>query len=72
MRTNIVLDDELMKLAFQYSEFKTKKEVIQQALMEFAENRKKKNLRDLKGKIHFQKDYDHKNLRAGKQSVFTS
>ncbi|HNF17199.1 MAG TPA: type II toxin-antitoxin system VapB family antitoxin [Leptospiraceae bacterium] len=54
MRTNIVLDDELMKLAFQYSEFKTKKEVIQQALMEFVENRKKKN------------------LRAGKQSVFTS
>lgn len=66
MRTNIVLDDELMKLAFQYSEFKTKKEIIHQALIEFVENRKKKNLRDLKGKIHFQKDYDYKSLRSGK------
>ncbi len=66
MRTNIVLDDELMKLAFQYSEFKTKKEIIHQALTEFVENRKKKDLRDLKGKIHFQKDYDYKSLRSGK------
>lgn len=66
MRINIFLDDDLMELAIQYSEFKTKKEVIRQALVEFVENRKRKNLKDLKGKIHFHKEYDYKILRAGK------
>ncbi|HMV42564.1 MAG TPA: type II toxin-antitoxin system VapB family antitoxin [Leptospiraceae bacterium] len=66
MRTNIVLDDELMEVAFLYSGLKTKKEVIHQALLEFVENRKKKDLRDLKGKIQIKKGYDYKSLRAGK------
>ena len=66
MRTNIVLDDELMDLALRYSGLKTKKEVVHQALIEFVENWKKKDLRDLKGKIEFFKGYDHKNLRRGK------
>ena len=66
MRTNIVIDDNLMDLALQYSGLKTKKDVIEQALLEFVENRKKKDLRDLKGKIHFLKDYDYKSLRNGK------
>ncbi|RLC71469.1 MAG: type II toxin-antitoxin system VapB family antitoxin [Chloroflexi bacterium] len=63
MRTNIVLDDELVKEAFKYSLAKTKKELIHEALREYVENRRRKDLRELKGKIDFREDYDYKSLR---------
>jgi len=65
MRTNIVLDDELMQEAFRYSTSRTKKELIHEALRTFVEIKKKRDLRDLKGKIRFKKDYDYKALRKG-------
>jgi len=64
MRTNIVLDDELIDEAFKRSRAKTKKELIHEALKEYVENRKKMDLRDLKGKIDFHDDYDYKKLRV--------
>jgi Arc/MetJ family transcription regulator len=66
MRTNIILDDELIELALRYSGLKTKKEVVHKALLEFVATLKQKDLRDLKGKIQFQKGYDYKSLRKGK------
>jgi Arc/MetJ family transcription regulator len=67
MRTNIVLDDELVAEAFKYAEsIHTKKDLIEAALKEFVINRKKKNLHDLKGKISFADNYDYKKMRAGK------
>jgi len=66
MRTNIVLDDKLVKEAFKLSRVKTKKELVSQALKEFIENRKRLNLMDLAGKIGFAKGYDYKTLRIGK------
>lgn len=67
MRTNIVLDDELLKEAFKYSKgIRTKKELIETALKEYVKNRKIKNLRDLKGKITFADDYEYKKMRCGK------
>ena len=63
MRTNIVLDDELVREAFKYSLAKTKKELIHEALREYVENRRRKDLRELKGKIDFREDYDYKSLR---------
>jgi len=39
MRTNITLDDELVKEAFKYSLAKTKKELIHEALREYEGNR---------------------------------
>lgn len=63
MRTNIVLDDDLVKEAFKHSKAKTKKELIHEALKEFIASRKRKDLRDLRGKIAFRKDYDYKKLR---------
>lgn len=65
MRTNIDLDDELIKEAFKYSEHKTKKELVKEALEEYVANRKIKNLMDLKGKIEFSDEYDYKKMRAG-------
>lgn len=63
MRTNIVIDDALIKEAMKLSNLKTKKEVVNLALKEFVQNRKRKNLKDLKGKIEFAEDYDYKNMR---------
>jgi len=66
MRTNIVLDESLVKEAMRLSHTKTKKELVNQALREFVENRKRLNLLDLAGKIEFSKDYNYKALRMGK------
>ncbi len=66
MRTNIVLDESLVKEAMKLSRMKTKKELVNQALKEFVENRRRLNLMDLAGKIEFAKDYNYKALRMGK------
>lgn len=65
MRTNIDLDDDLVEEAFKHADVKTKKALIALSLREFIENRKRKNLSELRGKIEFRKDYDHKALRRG-------
>jgi len=64
MRTNIVLDDELVEEAFRYANVKTKKELVHLALKEFVDNAKRLSLLDLKGKVSFADDYDHKSLRG--------
>ena len=69
MRTNIVLDDELVQEAFQYAKVKTEKELVRLALKEFVENRRRLNLLDLEGKIEFAEGYDYKKLREGKQDM---
>jgi Arc/MetJ family transcription regulator len=66
MRTNIVLEESLVKEAMKLSRMKTKKELVNQALREFVENRKRLNLMDLAGKIEFAKGYNYKALRIGK------
>ena len=64
MRTNIVLNDKLVDEAFKFSKsISTKKELIETALMEYVNNRKRKNIRDLRGKINFIDDYDYKGMR---------
>jgi Arc/MetJ family transcription regulator len=66
MRTNIVLDDDLVDEAFRYAEsIHTKKALIEAALREFVRTRKMKDLRELKGKIQFADDYDYKKMRNG-------
>jgi len=66
MRTNIVLDDGLVKEGMKLGHVKTKKDLVNQALKEFVENRKRLNLMDLAGKIEFAKNYNYKALREGK------
>ena len=53
MRTNIDIDDALLKQAFKFSQAKTKRELINQALKEFVENRRRLNLAELEGRIKF-------------------
>jgi Arc/MetJ family transcription regulator len=66
MRTNIDLENKLVKVAFKYSSAKTKKDLINQALKEFVENHSRANLLDLKGKIEFAEGYDYKAMREGR------
>ncbi len=66
MRTNIVLDDELVQEAQALSKIKTKRELIEQALREFVNHRKRLDIRELKGSGGIRDDYDYKSLRAGK------
>jgi Arc/MetJ family transcription regulator len=61
-RTNIVLNDELIKKAFRHSSARTKKELVHEALEELISARQR---RDLRGKISFAKGYDNKKLRKG-------
>ncbi len=63
MRTNIVLDDELVKEAQALTGLRTKKDVVQLALNELVRSRRKKDLAALAGRIRFAKDFDHKALR---------
>ena len=58
MRTNVNLDDDLVNEAFKYTGAKTKKELINIALKELVETRKRLNLLDLAGKIKFIENYD--------------
>lgn len=64
MRTNIVLDDELVAEAARVSGIKTKRELVQEALRVLIATRKRKSLLDLQGKIEFAPGYDYKALRA--------
>ena len=66
MRTNVVLDDDLVHEAMKLTGKKTKKEVISYALQELVALKKRRNLLDLAGKIQFQDDYDYKAMRKSR------
>ena len=66
MRTNIVLDDELVERAFRLSKARTKKDLVHEALLELVRIRGRLPLTDLMGKVRFAKGYDYKKLRAGR------
>jgi Arc/MetJ family transcription regulator len=63
MRTNIVLDDSLIGEAMALSKLRTKRDVVHKALEEFVRALKKKDLRDLRGKLRLADGYDYKKLR---------
>ena len=63
MRTNIVIDDDLLEEAFSVSTARTKKDLIHEALSEYIRLKKQKDLTELAGSIKFHKNYDHKKLR---------
>jgi len=64
MRTNVVIDDRLIEEAMALSKLKTKRDVVHKALEEYVRTLKKRDLRDLRGKISLAEGYDYKKLRA--------
>ena len=62
-RTNIVLDDKLVREALRLSGLETKKDVIHEALRYYIEHRSRPSLLELKGKISFSENFDYKATR---------
>jgi len=65
MRTNIVLDDNLVAEGFKLTDAKSKRELVNLALRELVRQRKRKNPLELVGKVEIDPDYDYKKLRIG-------
>lgn len=63
MRTNVVLDDELVEEAFALTGVRTKRMLIRLALQELIRRHRKRDLGELAGRIRFHDDFDHKALR---------
>ena len=63
MRTNIVLDDDLVREGFRLTDARTKRELIHMALEELIRVRRKRNLAELAGRIELRDDFDHKAMR---------
>lgn len=64
MRTNVVLNDELVAEAFALTGARTKKELIHLALRELIRVRRKKDLSELAGRVSLRDGYDHKAMRV--------
>ncbi len=58
MRTNIDLDDELVKRGLKLSGLRTKKELVDVALREFLRRKDQKKILELRGKISWKGDLD--------------
>ena len=58
MRTNVVLDDDLIRQAQKLTGIKTKKEVIRQALITLIRLRQQAQVRLLRGKLHWEGNLD--------------
>jgi Arc/MetJ family transcription regulator len=67
VRTNIIINDDLLEEAFSVSKSRTKKDLIHEALREFVLIKKRKDLTELAGTIQFHKGFDHKQLRKIKR-----
>lgn len=63
MRTNIDLDPQLVEEAFRYADVRTKKELVHLALREFVAQRRRLDLREVRGQVRFADGYDHRPLR---------
>ena len=56
MRTNIVIDDQLMMDALQVSNLKTKKETVELGLKLLVRQHQQQSIRKLRGQLHWQGD----------------
>ena len=65
MRTNIVLDEKLVREAMKIAKVKTKREAVDIALRRFVHSGKQRRLLDLYGTGGLRKDYDYKQARTG-------
>ena len=63
MRTNIVLDDKLVRQAMKLANVRTKREAVDTALRKFVQSGQQKKLLDLFGTGGLRKDYDYKRAR---------
>ena len=58
MRTNVVIEDELMKKALNLGVYKTKRAAIEAGLRLVIQMNSQKRIRDLRGKVKWEGDLD--------------
>jgi Arc/MetJ family transcription regulator len=58
MRTNIVIDDELMSDVLKQTGLKTKREAVEQGLKSLLRLKKQEEIKKYRGKLHWQGDLD--------------
>jgi len=64
VRTNVVIDDELMAKALKYTGLKTKRAVIEEALRTLIALKSQEKVRELRGKLDWEGDLNE--MRAGR------
>ncbi len=64
MRTNIVIDDELMSRVMKATGLRTKREVVEMGLKALLKLKKQENIRNFRGKLDWVGDLD--DMRADK------
>ena len=62
MRTNIVIDDDLMSEAMSLSKIKTKKGVVEKGLKLLVQIKKQEQVKSLRGKLKWDGDLDSMRL----------
>ena len=67
MRTNIDIDDDLLKKAMEMSEARTKKAIVELALQEYINMKRRQDLLSLFGKVHW--DGDLEQMRTQRNRV---
>lgn len=63
MATNLNIDDELLKQAYQISGLKTKKETVNLALKEYIKRYKQKQFLNFINKVEYDETFDYKKMR---------
>ena len=66
MATNLALNENLLIEAQKIGKFKTKKETVNTALLEFIQRHKQMEIKELFGKIDYEDDYNYKSGRNRK------
>lgn len=66
MRTNIVLDDDLVEEAKRLTGIRTKRELVHEALKLLVTTKRRISLLGIAGKVEFAAGYDYKKLREGR------
>ncbi|MGK7938022.1 MAG: type II toxin-antitoxin system VapB family antitoxin [Xenococcaceae cyanobacterium] len=69
MRTNIDLDDRLLKQGFAITGLRTKKELVNFALAELIKRNTKKDLLDLAGEIEFVDGFNTDTVRQNRYVI---
>ena len=66
MRTNIVLDDKLVREVMKLAKVKTKREAVDVALRRFVQTGRQRRVLALRGTGGIQAGYDYKRARTGR------
>lgn len=62
MRTNIVIDDQLMDQALKLSRLKTKRAVVESGLRLLIQTKKQEQIKELRGKLNWEGDLEKMRL----------